>query len=64
MDEVAHSVEEVKAYEDLLGHDSGDVHGDSFVVVAFYDVKKVYSHNLENHTKMISIRTSVDERIY
>ena len=64
MDEVAHSVEEVKAYEDLFGHYSGDVHGDTFVVVSLYDVKKVYSHNLENHTKMISIRTSVDERIY
>jgi hypothetical protein len=39
------------------------VHRDSFVVVAFDDVKEVYSHNLEYHTKMVSIRASVDKRI-
>jgi hypothetical protein len=63
MNDFAHSMEVVKAYQDLFAHPPHQRNWDSFIVIAFHDLEQVDSQNLKNHDEMVTIGSVVHKRV-
>jgi len=55
----ADSIQKVKAHQDLPGDFLHYVYRETFAVVFFEDLPKIYAQNLEYHAEMVAIWTFV-----
>lgn len=63
MDNLAHPVNVIKAYETLAGQLAHYRQWHSLIVVSFNNFQEVHTQNLKNHNEMFSIWTMMDEGI-
>ena len=57
----ANSVEEVQAHQDLPGDFLDQIEWQSFIIVPFENFEQINTQDFKHHTKVISIRTFVQE---